>query len=219
MTRRTFQRVPVRRADFGPTQPGYRITCGACRTTDEVIVKGTLDDVGTRFRAGGWLVGPREADDRCPSCNPARRPPSRKELPMVKTDPPPSSSVPTLSVDAILQRKVVYDTLFEVIDADHRRFKAGWSEARVAAETKMAPAFVTKFLQENFGPIAPAPVPAGERARAVTAGLVADLADLHKASAAVTSAVAALEAAERDLLAIEARIAARVADLQTATKG
>lgn len=42
---------------------------------------------------------------------------------------------------------------------------------------------------------------------------------LHKASAAVTSAVAALEAAERDLLAIETRIAARVADLQTATKG
>lgn len=209
MSRRAFQRVPVRRADFGPAQPGYRITCGACRATDEVIVKGTLDDVAQRFRAGGWVVGKRESDDLCSACAPTQRAvarPSKGDLPMVKTASPPVASAAPVppaqrSEEARVARLIVDQLLVDHFEPARGKYHEGWSDDRVAKEATMSLEFVQKRRDAEHGALKHDVEP--EKLTALLADFGAKEAVLRdvtiEASAHLRGALAVLDSALQDV--------------------
>lgn len=216
MTDRSFRVVPVRRADFGPSQSGAEIVCGRCRERDQVVNSTALRNLppamaAQRFRAAGWRVGSRDRDDRCPKCV-ERETPARKEFPMVVVKDKPAAPK-ALSEDAILGRKVVYDALFANLDVKEKRYLPGWSDEKVATAAAMSVAFVKAFREANFFAIAEDVPPAAMTS--FRAALAGDLDALQKAAQRVAAASSALQAAERDLVAVEGIFAARVKAFDT----
>lgn len=224
MSRREFPLLAIRRADAGPTQRGHRIVCSACREVDHVINSGgnkILPSalVEKRFATAGWVVGDTPETDLCPGCAAARAIARKSEkLPMVKSPVPCPSP---RSADAILAGKVAYDLMFEALDFDSRRYLDGWSDDRIAAESKLSLKAVVDLRKERFFDLAPAPEPPDAILRR---GIAGDLTDLRAGMDALAGALRtvkvtigdlerdlrALHAAEQKLLAAETSLAGHV---------
>jgi hypothetical protein len=125
--------------------------------------------IGKRFRRAGWTVAAKEAGDRCPACSASAAPTAKfpKDLPMIKTpsagaspaaapavlpDAPPAI-VPSLAVTNALA--LYYMAMVDAYDRAAGAYRPGWSDERVAKETGLSLAEVTRRRTSDFPPLPP----------------------------------------------------------------
>lgn len=171
---RQFPLRGIRRGDVGPTQSCAVLTCGDCGFED-FIVNATQQRalppaiVERKAAQAGWLIGRREADDRCPACRQKAKPkppaPTARILPVIspaapalpeavvsKTVPLPPLPSPVAVVSADLKRRI-NQKLFEVYEDEAAGYAKGWSDQRVSEELHAPRALVAEIREEFFGSV------------------------------------------------------------------
>lgn len=215
MTKRRFQIVRDRRADFGPLEAMARIVCARCGAKDEVVLgtRGVGEWVAKKFAASGWTVGANDSRDLCSACGGAS--PVKEGLPMVVTKPAPRHAAPAASPSpaALQQRRMALDFLDSYLDHEARRFKDGWSDARIAAESGLSESAVAIIRREFFCDLAPPPE--NEEAKALRTALATDLAALRDGLSSLDAAIRSIRGAQE----VAATATRRLLDVETSLHG
>jgi len=124
-----------------------RVECAQCGAHDDWKIAGRLppaDILPKHFANKGWSLRKRPV---CPVCNA----PSKKEPDMSNVAPIKPEVAPTDAVKA-MRRKANELLMFE-FEVETGRYKDGWSDERVAKESGMPVAWVTKRRDEEYGPL------------------------------------------------------------------
>lgn len=117
------------------------------RTSPDLMIK--------NMRTKGWDVGAGR-DPVCPKCRGGRKSMSQlKNGAAISAVPDPPAAMPTLP-SAQLSRKV-FASLEENFDEQTKRYRSGWSDARVAKETGASETFVASTRRAAFGELAEDP--------------------------------------------------------------
>ena len=148
---------------------------------------------------------------------------------MVVTNPGPRHARPVAeapderSPAAIAARRMAFDFLGEYLDPATRRYRDGWSDEKVAAESKISIKAVEALRKEFFFDLA---APPEDPVKTLADGLDRDLAALRGAVEAIgyglKAVAAALETAhkaEQRLLAAETALLGRTAGLRRISDG
>jgi hypothetical protein len=143
-----FPVVSRRHGDDQTPRPVQAITCGCGREDVLSAHSGRLTSahVAGTFTSRGWLVGDA-GKHVCPDCLAKRRAERRAakekpEMPKVERSPAATQKIGEL-----------YMILSEAYDAAGKVYKPGWSDQRIAKETGLAPEFVAKRREDDFGPV------------------------------------------------------------------
>lgn len=181
----------------GPHQ-AYSIVCGKCGESRTVHGQTmgyatAQDQLGKKFTTGGWLVGRKPDEHRCPTCvENARRVrarntnvvPIKETIPMAApASPPPAPARPVAEPPREMsrdERRLIFGKLNEVFLDETRGYEGGWSDKRVAEDLGVPRAWVAAVRTENFGDVnsneEAALLVSDARAHAIKAGdLVASL--------------------------------------------
>lgn len=124
-----------------------RIECSQCGTHDEWTIAGPCppaEILPKHFTTKGWNLRKRPV---CPACTAQ----AKKENTMSNVAPIKPEPVPSDAVKAA-RREATEKLLFH-FDPSKGCFEEGWSDARIAKETGMPEAWVTKRREEDFGPL------------------------------------------------------------------
>lgn len=125
------------------------ITCAQCGTEGTFVHAGTRkpsEAIEQYFRHRDWHVGKQARADRCPSC--VRAPRERK--PSAMNDDLKAADTPRqMSRD---DRRIVFAKLDEVYLDAEQGYAAPWTDAAVAKDLGVPPAWVSGVREELFGP-------------------------------------------------------------------
>lgn len=115
-----------------------RIACDGCPALYERYLEAGTNPLAILrgARAKGWDGDDRGQCWRCPACLEKRK-----------------KTVSDFSAEALKRQKQMFDLLDAHFDVDKGRFKAGWSDAKVAQSTGLAEAAVAKARDAAFGPL------------------------------------------------------------------
>lgn len=146
-----------------------RITCTQCGGKDEWIMahrNPPPDILGKHFATKGWAVNRKPV---CPGCRERSRPAptviesafdkalsripthQKEPTPMSNVSPLPTVTPPTDAAKAA-RRKANELLMFQFL-VEKGAYEAGWSDERVAKESGMPLAWVTKRRDEEYGPL------------------------------------------------------------------
>ncbi len=124
-----------------------RVECAQCGARDEWVVANKAppaDILAKHFTNKGWSIRKRPI---CPDCiSQAKKETAMSNVAPIKPDPLPSDAVKAA------RREATEKLLFH-FDTAKGCFEEGWSDARIAKETGMPEAWVTKRREEDFGPL------------------------------------------------------------------
>lgn len=124
-----------------------RVECAQCGARDEWVVANKAppaDILAKHFAQKGWNVRKRPI---CPACNT----PQKKETDMNNVAPIKPDAIPTDAVKAA--RRKANELLMFQFNVENGCFEDGWSDDRVAKESGMPLAWVTKRRDEEYGPL------------------------------------------------------------------
>ena len=130
-----------------------RLECTQCGTRDEWTIAGPCppaEILPKHFTTKGWNLRKRPI---CPQCTAQ----AKKENPMSDLKSEKPANMPQLQIvptDAVkAARRDATEKLLFHFDAAKGCYEEGWSDARIAKETGMPEAWVSKRREEDFGPL------------------------------------------------------------------
>ena len=140
--------------DFTTTRVGQtlHIPCvKGSHIADVTISPGmSPNGVAKAMLAKGWTIGSRLI---CPDCKPSKVKPEKTEMPELVAPKTLAPCAPPPSDAAKKAQRMVYMALEDYYDEPKKRYKTGYDDAKVAADTGAAIAFVTKTRDEFYGPL------------------------------------------------------------------
>lgn len=128
-----------------------RIECAQCGGHDEWRITSRRpppDILPKHFANKGWRIG------RKPLCHACQQSVAKeKHMPeaVQNVTPIKPESAPSMEVRAMKLKAT--ELLMAYYSMEHGRYDDGWSDERVAKESGMPPAWVTKRREEDFGPL------------------------------------------------------------------
>lgn len=181
--------VPVE-GDASKRRRVHRINCGNCSNSFDVSANTQCgsrshEDLIKIMRRGGWEIGRKPSQDRCPDCASAKRRnidnkhPAQKVVEMPVSQPNTPVEPPReLGVDDAL---IIAEKLTEVYAGRDKGYGDGWSDKLVAEHLSVPRDWVRQVREKRFGPAGDS-----EEVRAVLAearAVSGDAARLLKATA------------------------------------
>lgn len=182
--------------------PAYLIRCSKCGGTEKVSTNTfggstAAEGLAARFRNKGWSVSTRDGGDVCPSCQERKRPQKCE-----------GSNVVEMSIKAVPPRemskeeqRIIFAEINDVYLDEKTGYSSGWNDKKVAEKLGVPVAWVKQVRDAHFGKEG-----AGEDVLAGLASLRSDF----------KSALTAVDAANKSLVASANATSKAIVDLSTA---
>lgn len=128
-----FQVVSRRYGDTGPPRDMLQIKCQSCSRREAKPLRPDFPPaaVARFFRGKGWLVDDKGRDAKCPKCQ--------------------ETKVTDLSKETLRRQRQMHRLLEDHFDEEAGRYRGDWSDAKIAQETGLSPAAVSKARDAGYG--------------------------------------------------------------------
>ncbi|MCW2218795.1 hypothetical protein M2232_002327 [Bradyrhizobium japonicum] len=140
-----------------------RCPCGSAESVRANTLQGTggnddereFEIISRKLVKGGWRIGRKRRDHRCPKCVALLDAANSKVMPMSQTTPPPAAPI-KIAADNIRQitredRRIIFEKLNEVYVSDKVGYAGNWTDDKLAQDLGVPRAWVRLIRDENFG--------------------------------------------------------------------